>query len=241
MSMQLILDYLSQLEANNDRDWFHAHREQRLRATEAFEALLRETMAEIASFDADAARHDPASLCFKLNRDTRFSHDKSPYNPAFRAHIGPMGKQPVPVGYYLMIRPGNRSFLGGGLFADMFRDATNAVRDRIAAHPDEWNAIIHAPEFESRFAVMGTKLKNVPAGYDRAHPQAESLKHKSWYLEFPVSDAELLSAASFPASGATPVSAAPFPIRAAQIFRAMKPFNDFLNRALRDFKMPERR
>ena len=169
----------------------------------------------------------PRDLTFKLVRDTRFSHDKSPYNPAFRAHIGAMGKLPVPVGYYLMIKPGNESFLGGGLFADMFKEATVMVRDYIVKHPDEWEQIIHADTFTKYFTVQGTALKKVPAGYDKDHPQAEYLKYKSWYLEYPVKDQDLSDIGTF------------LP-KMVEIFEAMKPFNDYLNRALADFRMPTR-
>ncbi|MDC0700663.1 DUF2461 domain-containing protein, partial [Blautia wexlerae] len=169
---------------------------------------------------------EPKELTFKLMRDTRFSHDKSPYNPAFRAHIAPRGKLPVPVGYYLMLKPGGRSFLGGGLFADMFKDATAMVRAYIAAHGDEWQEIITAPAFTAHFTVGGTALKNVPRGYDAAHPQAEYLKNKSWYLEFPISDGRCLEPGFVPF--------------AASVFEAMQPFNAFLNRALEGFEMPTR-
>ncbi len=169
----------------------------------------------------------PESLTFKLVRDTRFSHDKSPYNPAFRAHIGPEGKLPVPVGYYLMIKPGGQSFLGGGLFADMFKDATAMIRTYIAANGEEWEKILHAPAFQKVFTVQGTALKNVPAGYDKSHPQAEFLKFKSWYLEYPVSD-DIIADGEL------------FLTEAVRLFRIMKPFNDFLNRALEGFQMPVR-
>ena len=168
-------------EANNSREWYHAHRADYQQASAQFEALVGALMDRIGTFDSAILGHEPKSLTFKLVRDTRFSRDKSPYNPAFRAHIAPMGKLPIPVGYYLMIRPGSRSFLGGGLFADMFKDATRMVRDHIAAHGGEWEDILSAPSF--RFTVGGTALKNVPAGYDRDHPQAQYLRCKSWYLE----------------------------------------------------------
>lgn len=68
-------------------------------------------MLEIGKFDSSILHHDPKDLTFKIVRDTRFSHDKSPYNPAFRAHISSKGEANfVPVGYYLMIKPGNQSF-----------------------------------------------------------------------------------------------------------------------------------
>ncbi len=126
-----------------------------------------------------------------------------------------------------MIKPGNQSFLGGGLFADMFKDATAMIRDYIVQNGEEWEEIIHEPAFENCFTVRGTALKNVPAGYEKEHPQAEYLKFKSWYLEYPLKDEELKDAEAFLA-------------KASEQFRIMKPFNDYLNKALVTFQMPAR-
>ena len=225
MNTQMILDYLTQLSANNNREWHHAHKAEYQAANGQFEELIQALMLRIGEFDGSILGYAPKELTFKLVRDTRFSHDKSPYNPAFRAHISSMGKLPIPVGYYLMLKPGGQSFLGGGLFADMFKDATRMVRDHIAAHGGEWENILSAPSF--RFTVGGTALKNVPAGYGRDHPQAQYLRCKSWYLEVPVPDGDLADGEAFADA-------------AAEVFRAMKPFNDFLNRALDGFQMPQR-
>ncbi len=184
MNTQCIIDYLSALDANNNREWYHANKEDLKTANAEFEGLLQALILEIGKFDDSIIHNQPKDLTFKMVRDTRFSHDKSPYNPAFRAHISSKGKLPVPVGYYLMIKPGNQSFLGGGLFADMFKDATSMIRDYIAQNGEEWDKVIHEPEFERNFTVKGTALKNVPAGYEKEHPQAEYLKFKSWYLEY---------------------------------------------------------
>lgn len=227
MNTRLILEYLRGLSEHNDREWYHAHKEEYRQANARFEELLGALIAEIGRFDGSVLHNSPKDLTFKLVRDTRFSHDKSPYNPAFRAHISSRGKLPVPVGYYIMIKPGGQSFLGGGLFADMFREATAMVRDYIAANPGRWEEIIRADAFRANFTVKGTALKNVPAGYDRDHPQAEFLKYKSWYLEVPIADEAFLDADRFLA-------------RAAGLFELMKPFNDYLNEALREFRMPER-
>lgn len=227
MNTQIIIEYLSELSANNNREWYHANKEDYKKANAEFEELLQALIWEIGKFDSSILHNRPKDLTFKLVRDTRFSHDKSPYNPAFRAHISPEGKLPVPVGYYLMIKPGGQSFLGGGLFADMFKDATKRVRDFLAGNGEEWEKIIHAPEFEQYFTVQGTALKNVPAGYEKEHPQAQYLKYKSWYLEYPIKDEDLRDAEVFVA-------------KAAELFQIMKPFNDYLNRALAGFQMPSR-
>lgn len=227
MDTKKILTYLTDLSRNNNREWYHAHKAENKAANAQFLELVQALILGIGAFDGSVLHNRPEDLTFKLVRDTRFSHDKSPYNPAFRAHISAEGKLPVPVGYYLTIRPGGGTFLGGGLFADMFRDATEMVRGYIAEHGDEFEAIIHAPAFEERFRVQGTSLKKVPAGYDREHPQAEYLKYKSWYLEYPMADEAVEEGEAFVSE-------------AVRLFRIMKPFNDYLNRALVGFRMPER-
>lgn len=108
----------------------------------------------------------------------------------------------------------------------MFKDATNMVRNYISGHGVEWQNIISEKSFSGTFSVKGECLKTVPRGYDPIHPQAEYLKNKSWYLEYPVSDDQLQkdSFISF----------------AADIFIRMQPFNTFLNNALIGFEMPKR-
>ena len=227
MDTNIILTYLSELSKNNNREWYHDHKKEYKEANTQFESLLQELIFSIGKFDSSILNSQPKDLTFKIVRDTRFSHDKSPYLPAFRAHIGPRGKLPVPVGYYLMIMPENRSFLGGGLFAHMFKNATAMVRDYITKNPDEWENIINSKEFKQFFTVQGTSLKRVPSGYDKEHPQAEYLKYKSWYVEYPVKDTDLLDTDQF--------------IRqASDMFKRMKPFNDYLNKALTGFEMPKR-
>lgn len=222
-----IISYLSELENNNNREWYHAHKKEYQTANGQFEQIIQMLQAELGKTEPGILTHEPKELTFKLVRDTRFSHDKSPYNPTFRCHISAAGKLPIPVGYFLAIRPGGKSFLGGGLFADMFKEATGMVRDYIAAHGEEWQDIIEDPEFSALFRVDGAALKNVPRGYDASHPQAEYLKNKSWYLEYFFEDEKLNDLDSFVAF-------------AADIFRRMKPFHDYLNRALEGFVMPSR-
>ena len=227
MNTQFMLDYLSALSINNNREWYHANKDDYKKANTEFEKFLQTLILEIGKFDSSILHNNPKDLTFKMVRDTRFSHDKSPYNPAFRAHISREGKLPVPVGYYLMIKPGDQSFLGGGLFADMFKDATAMIRDYISRNGNEWERIIHQPEFEKYFTVQGTTLKNVPAGYEKEHPQADYLKFKSWYLEYPLKDEEVKNAEIFL-------------VKAVELFQIMKPFNDYLNKALVGFQMPTR-
>lgn len=102
MKDSIMLTYLTDLSHNNDRQWYHAHKEEFLAAKTAFEGLVQELIYRIGKTDSSILNQNPRELTFKLVRDTRFSHDKSPYNPAFRAHISSKGKLPIPAS-------GNRS------------------------------------------------------------------------------------------------------------------------------------
>lgn len=224
--MKEILSYLTALNANNNSEWFNATKKVRAEANAHFEELIQVLILKIGKVDESIIHNVPKELTFKMVRDTRLSYDKTPYNPAMRAHIASKGKLPIPVGYFIMIRPGDRSFLGGGLFADMFQNATTLLRNYICEHGDELNRIVENDTFKQYFTVKGSTLKNVPRGYDPESPYAEWLKYKCLYVEYFVSDEEILSP--------------DFIDRATEIFLAMKPFNDFINRALKNFEMPRR-
>lgn len=221
-----ILQFLSELEANNTYDWMNTHKSQQKAAQAQFERLLGELISQLAENDPAVAELSAKELIFRLNRDTRFSHDKSPYNPAFRAHIGPAGRMPIPVGYYLVLSPG-QSIIGGGLYAAMFSEATDKIRQYIADHLAELEAIVHDPAFAASFTLQGEKLKRVPRSFAADHPAGEYLKHKSWYIEYVFSTEELADDRVFCSS-------------VLEKCRLMKPFNDYINAALAGFQMPER-
>lgn len=225
--METILNYLQSLQDHNNREWYHAHKAERQEAEAAFENYLEELILEISKFDDSIPLLEPHTLTFKMVRDTRFGRDKSPYLPAFRAHIAARGKLPVPVGYYIVIRPHQETMICGGLFADMFQDATDRIRSYLSDHGEAFEAILHDPKFASYFQLQGTKLKGVPRGYEKDHPYGDYLKYKSWYIEYALSD-ELVK------------DETKFLQQSAALCQLIKPFNDFLNTALSGFEMPKR-
>ncbi|MFT4106454.1 MAG: DUF2461 domain-containing protein [Lacrimispora sp.] len=228
MDIEKMMKFLSDLEKNNSFEWMAQNKKEYQISRDIFIQLVQELILCVAEVDHSIAYLEARDLIFKLNRDTRFGKDKSPYNPAFRAHISSAGRVPIPVGYFVFLRPDNRSFLGCGLFAPMFKTATTMIRDHISRNGGEFEEIITAPEFTKHFTVMGEALKNVPSGYDANHVQAEYLKNKSWYLEYPIPDCVVLDADKFICE-------------AVKIFTLMEPFNNFLNRGLKGFQMPERK
>jgi uncharacterized protein (TIGR02453 family) len=227
MDNSTILEFLTALRVNNSLEWMTANKKWYDEAKTQFAELVQTLITRLSETDRAITHLAAKDLLFRLNRDTRFSHDKSPYNPPFRAHISPGGRVPIPVGYYINVAP-NNIFLGGGLFAVQFPDATGRVRDYIVQHGNELERILTAPEISSIYPLLGEKLKNVPRGYPSDHPQAEYLKHKSWDIEYHIDNAAFEDVDGFICL-------------AVEQFILMRPFNDFFNKALAGYKMPERK
>jgi uncharacterized protein (TIGR02453 family) len=227
MDTRLVFNFLQDLNDNNSLDWMKNNKSYYEQAKHEYEKLLQEFIDKISEYDNSVEHLNPKDLIFRLNRDTRFSNDKSPYNPSFRAHISSAGRTPIPAGYYLNIKPG-KIFLGGGLFVSQFPEATKMVRDFIIKNDKEFSRIIEEKTFSGNFEIVGEKLKNVPKEYDKEHKFAEYLKHKAWDIEYYIKDNVFISADKF--------------IKlSVEMFKYMKPFNDFLNKALNGFKIPERK
>lgn len=224
MQSEHIFRFLEALRVNNSIEWMHENKAFYTQARQEFLECVQALIDAICAFDASVAPLRPQDLTFKLNRDTRFSHDKSPYNPAFRAHICSAGRVPIPAGYFIAIKP-EGSFLGGGIFATQFPQAISMVRDALAAQPEAFSQV-QGQISRAGLSIGGEALKNVPAGYDKAHPLASYIKQKSWFIEYPLTDAQVR------ASSAEDIAA---------IFCAMKPLNDFLNAATAGFEMPRRK
>lgn len=214
-----IMPFLNDLVFNNNIEWMHQNKARYQEARAQFETLLQAVIDGVARFDGSVANLQARPLIMRLNRDIRFSHDKSPYNPAFRAHISASGKKPVPAGYFMRVAP-LTSFLGAGLFTDYLKDATQLMRRAIEKNPDDWQAMT-AKLGKQGFAVSGEKLKRVPKDFDAQNPAAEYLKHKSWYIEHRITDAQALDAAYM-----------------AGCFKKMKPLDDYINEVLRDYELP---
>ncbi|MBO1700639.1 DUF2461 domain-containing protein [Eubacterium callanderi] len=222
-----MLDFLAQLRDNNSLEWMHSHQPEYKAARAAFVSLVSDLMEKMLPDEPGLGLINPSDLVFRLNRDTRFSKDKSPYAPSFRAHISPEGRGMVPVGDYLFVSP-DQIFLGGGVFHAKMPEITRRIRDQIVSQGSSFEAVLEAPAFCEKLTLQGEMLKNVPRGYDKEHPYGELLKHKSWYVEYPVEKDLFLDREAFLAE-------------AVDVFRRIKPFNDFINKALEGLEMPGKR
>ena len=207
------LQFLRNLEKNNNREWFNENKTLYQEAQQDVISFVEKLMEEMADFDEEIGKLEAKKSVFRIYRDTRFSKDKTPYKTNFGAGLG-MGKGNKISGYYLHIEPG-KSFLAGGVY-NPEPSVLKTIRQEISAFGDEFKAILEQDEFRNYFRGLSVedKLKKVPQGFEKDDKMAEYLKLKHFIVTHPVSDEQLLSENAVK--------------EFTKIFKAMKPLNDFL-------------
>ena len=170
--------FLKDLRANNDREWFaeHKHRYERqlkepaLRFIEAFAPELRKLSPHFMA--------TPRSL-FRIYRDTRFSKDKSPYKTAAGVHFRhEAAKDAHAPGFYVHIEPG-ACFVGLGIWHPDAKTLLK-IRERIVDDPTTWKRVSRGTAFTGHYELEGDSLKRAPKGFDPDHPLIEDLRRKDF-------------------------------------------------------------
>ena len=116
MSVAELAQYLTGLTANNNKEWFEAHRSEYTALRAEFTDFVADVIAQTAAFDSSVAHVDAKEALFRINRDLRFSKDKSPYKTTFSASFGPGGRLRGGPGYYLQIDASGELHHGAGLY-----------------------------------------------------------------------------------------------------------------------------
>lgn len=211
------LDFLRDLSLNNNRDWFHAQKQRYETAKAAHEHLIASLIDGISEFE-DLAGITPKECNFRINRDIRFSVDKSPYKNWLAASIAEGGKKSSKQSYYVHIQPDGQSFVAGGMYAPSAEQLAK-LRQEIDYEPGRLKAVIHHPDFVEVFGeVLGDSLKSAPKGYDKNHEEIVLLRKTQFYVMHTYTDAEVTSTG--------------FAKLVIAHCRTMKPLLDYLNEIL---------
>ena len=188
-------EFLTALALSNTRSWFRAH-------SADYEALVREPALELVRDFAPRLRKLSKHLravdrkvggsLIRVQRDVRFSSDKSPY----KTNIGiqfrhAVGKDVHAPGLYIHLAP-NGCFLGSGVWHP---DAPSLrrIRQRIVDNPRAWMRATQAPAFRGVFELDGETLTRPPRGIDPSHPLIEDLKRTDHIATGPLSAKEATS------------------------------------------------
>jgi uncharacterized protein (TIGR02453 family) len=189
------IKFLKDLKKNNNKPWFDAHRKEFEAAKKDFEQLIQTVIDKHGKKDQTISHLKAKDCTFRINRDIRFSKDKTPYKSNMGAYINRGGKKSLYGGYYFHCEPG-QAFAGGGIWMPMPPELSK-VRQEIDYNFAEFKKIIHSKKFKSVYSDVSRDaeyvLTRVPKGYEADNPAAEYLKLKSIVAMTPVTDAELTS------------------------------------------------
>lgn len=221
--MQEILDFLHDLQVNNNREWFHAHKTRYQTVQARWNHFVMALQTQISLFDPSVAGLTLGDMTYRIYRDTRFSTDKSPYKTHFGAFICPGGKKSGHSGYYFHVGVGGEAdFTGGHMLCTgnycYDKRVLQILREDIS---DNWTAFKRdvVDVFDPHFHLtMDDALKRVPRGYPTDAPYADWMRMRMFGIVMEVDDAFLMR----------PCLAE----RVAALFATTKPLNDFINRAV---------
>lgn len=188
------LAFISDVAANNNREWFAENKERYEVAKADVLAFVDQLIPHLAAADPEFSVDTPSKKCLlRIYRDVRFSKNKDPYKNNYGIFFAVKGKGVNEPGYYLHIQPGG-CFFAAGLWMPEAADLKK-IREEIDYNTSEFLDIIEAKNFKSTFQLSEEdKLKKAPKGYETDHPQIELLKLKSFIATFPIKDEELLNA-----------------------------------------------
>ncbi len=190
------IKFLKDLKKNNNKPWFEKNRKLYEEAKLDFAEFIQKVIEQHGKNDASVKNIVAKDCLFRINRDVRFSKDKSPYKSNFGASINKSGKKAEhSAGYYFQVQP-NRNFAGGGIWMPEPTELKK-VRQEIDYNFADFKKIISAKKFKSVYGDLDRSaeflLKRVPKGYEPDNPAADYLKLKSFVAISFFTDADLTS------------------------------------------------
>ncbi len=209
--------FLQKLAENNNRLWFEENRNWYDKARAEFEKILESCIEEIGRFE-DLGNLKPKETMFRIYRDVRFSKNKDPFKQNFSSMISRDGKRAMTgFAYYLHFQPGD-SFMAAGVY-EPTPEQLARIRQEIDYNADDFRKIIEDPALVARFGEMqGNQLKTAPKGYPKDHPEIALLRFTQFYFSAPYTETEVLGP--------------DFAQKLASDCRQIRPFLEFMNRAL---------
>jgi len=180
MITQDYIKFFKELEANNNKAWFHEHKKDYENYVKTpFLNLVEALIPEVQKLEPKISTN-PKDALFRINRDIRFSKDKTPYNLLMKAGFSANGKKSLLPGYYLGISA-DFIHVGGGLF-NVKSPELKIIRSYIKHNKEAFSTIINAPEFKSLFAdIMGEKAKRLDKEFTELVDELPEIANKQFY------------------------------------------------------------
>lgn len=211
-------DFLRDLKKNNKKQWFDANRDRYEAARADFLEFTEELIKELTKIEPGLKGLKAKDCMFRINRDVRFSKDKTPYKTNLGAEIKVGGRKSRRSGFFIKVGPGGQTALAGGMH-ELDSKMIGKIREKIAKDAGPLRKIVEARAFVKEFGPLhGERLKTAPKGFPKDHPDLDLLQLKGFFAVREFSDKEALGKDFLKA--------------VVSRFKAIKPLNDYLNAAI---------
>lgn len=175
------IEFFKELSRNNHKEWFHDNRMRYEASVKVpFESLVAK-LIELISLQDTSLKLSPADAILRINRDIRFSNDKSPYNLYTTAFISAGGRKDKSIpGFFIRLSPELTGVMVGCYGPD--KEQLQRIRQAILQEPDRWQQIVSAAGFKSAFGgVRGAQVKRLESPYKEALEKLPVLANKQFY------------------------------------------------------------
>ena len=214
------LQFLEDLIANNNTEWMHANKKRYDNYKKDYHSFIASILAEMKPLDPSLEPLEVKNCTFRINRDIRFSKDKSPYKTNMGVWMSQDKNRKNAPGYYIHFEKGN-CFIAGGVWCPEPSELKQ-IRKEIEFFHDDLEAVLSDKKFTSEFSGLdkseGNMLKKAPKDFDPTHPAIELLKLKSFTASHKINEKDFTDK--------------DFSKKIAKQLIALKPMNDFLRRAM---------
>ena len=214
------LHFLEELKNNNQKEWFHEHKKEYDLFKKEYHGLIAALLQEMKALDHVLEPLEIKHCTFRINRDIRFSKDKSPYKTNMGIWLSTDKNKKNAPGYYLHYEKG-KSFIAGGVYCPETEDLKK-IRKEIAFFQEDLEEVLENTIFKKVYGELDREAQNVlkkaPKDYEPTHPAIEHLKLKSFTATHAIED--------------TIFTDTDFTKKIAQKLILLKPLNVFLNRAM---------
>jgi uncharacterized protein (TIGR02453 family) len=187
MHLRDLTQFLNELSESNNRPWFIMNKPRYDILREEFLAVVTELIRELGKFDRAVVACDPKKAMFRINRDIRFSNDKTPYKTRFSAGVTPSDKRrPSAAGgptYYFHIEGNGRLLFGAGEYLPPSH-RLKAIREHVVNDATGFAKMLNNKQLRATYRDLQDedKLQRPPKGVDPNHEHIEYLKLKSFFV-----------------------------------------------------------
>lgn len=226
--MKGVIDFLHNLQQNNNTQWFHAHRAEYEAARDRFNAFALRLLAELAEMDKSLAGLELKDCTYRINRDIRFSADKSPYKTHFCLFAAPGGKKSGKAGYYFHLSVGGDGYPDANMLAlgnyCYDKRVVEIVREDLEDEGEKFDALVRCGAEDGLMLDFENALKKVPKPFADS-PYKDYARLKAYCLQRAIDPSQVTDPDALIAY-------------LMAIFRKNKPFIDYINKVV-DYTMEE--